>query len=68
MARIELYEHITKVYADLIKNEVLLRYPNFYFEHGVIMYDYDNEIYVYKGYTEEEIAILTEAAKALQQN
>ena len=68
MAKIELYEHITKVYADLIKNEVLLKYPNFYFEHGVIMYDYDSEIYVYKGYTEEEIQILEEVANALQRN
>ena len=68
MAKIELYEHITRRYADLIKNEVLLKYPNFYFEHGLIMYDYDSERYVYKGYTDEEIAILQEVASSLQHN
>ena len=53
---------VTQAYASLIKNEVLLKYPNFFFEKGAIVYDYDREIYVFKGYTEEELFILAEAA------
>jgi hypothetical protein len=61
-------EHITQAYASLIKQVVQLKYPNFYFERGVIMYDYDNETYVYLGYTETEMQILKEAAIAVQRN
>jgi len=69
MTNTELFgQHITQAYASLIKQEVQLKYPNFYFERGVIMYDYDNEIYLYMGYTEEEMQILREAASKLQKN
>ena len=59
---------VTQTYAGLIKNEVLLKYPNFFFERGSITYDYDNEIYMYVGYSEEEQRILSEAAKSLLSN
>jgi hypothetical protein len=59
---------VTQMYSSLIKNEVLLKYPNFFFERGSITYDYDNEIYVYVGYSEEEQRILREAAKNLVRN
>ena len=59
---------VTQTYAGLIKNEVLLKYPNFFFERGSITYDYDNEIYMYVGYSEEEQLILSEAAKSLLSN
>ena len=58
----------TQMYASLIKHEVLLKYPNFFFERGSITYDFDNEMYVYMGYSEEEILILKEAAKNLVRN
>ena len=60
--------HVTQAYASLIKNEIQLRYPNFYFERGVILYDYDQELYVYIGYTEEELRILNEIASSLMKN
>lgn len=59
---------MTQAYATLIKNEVLLKYPNFFFERGSILYDYDNEIYVYMGYSDEELRILKEAAQSLLHN
>jgi hypothetical protein len=59
---------VTQMYSSLIKNEVLLKYPNFFFERGSITYDYDNETYVYVGYSEEEQRILREAAKNLVRN
>ncbi len=59
---------ITQAYASLIKNEVLLKYPNFFFERGSIIYDYDNETYVYMGYSDEELRILKEAAQNLLHN
>ena len=59
---------VTQMYSSLIKNEVLLKYPNFFFERGSITYDYDNETYVYVGYSEEEQRILKEAAKNLVRN
>ena len=59
---------VTQTYAGLIKNEVLLKYPNFFFERGSITYDYDNEIYVYLGYSDDEQRILKEAAKNLVMN
>ena len=66
MTNTELFgQHITQAYASLIKHEVQLKYPNFYFERGLIMYDYDNETYVYMGYTEEEMQILKEVASSL---
>ena len=61
-------QHVTQAYASLIKSEVQLKYPNFFFERGVILYDYDHEIYVYLGYSEEEQKILNEAAKKLLRN
>ena len=61
-------QHITQAYASLIRNEVQLKYPNFFFEKGVILYDYDNEIYVYLGYSDEEMVILKEVARSLQKN
>jgi hypothetical protein len=61
-------EHVTQAYASLIKSEVQLKYPNFYFERGVILYDYDHEIYVYMGFTDEEQKILHEAARQLRVN
>ena len=60
--------HVTKAYASLIKNEIQLKYPNFFFEKGVILYDYDQELYVYIGYTEEELSILREIASTLLKN
>ncbi len=60
--------HVTQAYASLIKNEVQLKYPNFFFEKGVILYDYDHELYVYIGYTEEELRILNEVANTLMKN
>ncbi len=60
--------HVTQAYTSLIKNEVQLKYPNFYFERGVIMYDYDHETYVYLGYSVEEQKILNEIAKSLLRN
>jgi len=59
---------VTQMYASLIKNEVLLKYPNFFFERGSILYDYDNETYIYMGYSEEEQKILSEAAGNLVKN
>ncbi|MDQ3052203.1 MAG: hypothetical protein M3Q95_15100 [Bacteroidota bacterium] len=59
---------VTQMYACLIKNEVLLKYPNFFFERGMILYDYDNETYVYSGYSEEEQRILKEAATKILRN
>ncbi len=59
---------VTQSYASLIKNQVLLKYPNFFFERGSIVYDYDTETYVYLGYSEEEQSILKEAAKSLVKN
>jgi len=56
------------MYANLIKNEVLLKYPNFFFERGSILYDYDNENYIYMGYSEEERKILAEVARSLKIN
>lgn len=63
---IDLY--ITKMYVSLIKNEVQQRYPDFYFDRGVIIYDYDRERYVYSGFSSEEQRILQEAEKALLRN
>jgi hypothetical protein len=60
--------HITQAYASLIKSEVLVKYPHFFFEKGAISYDYDNEMYVYSGFSSEEIAILKEAEKTLLQH
>ena len=60
--------HVTQAYASLIKNEVQVKYPNFYFEKGVILYDYDQELYVYIGYTEDELRILREVATSLLKN
>jgi len=59
---------VTQMYANLIKNEVLLKYPNFFFERGSILYDYDNENYIYMGYSEEERKILAEVARSLKIN
>ena len=60
--------HVTQAYASLIKSEVQVKYPNFYFEKGVILYDYDQELYVYIGYTEDELRILREVATSLLKN
>jgi hypothetical protein len=60
--------HVTAAYASIIKNQVQLKYPNFFFERGVILYDYDQELYVYIGYTEEELCILREVASSLLKN
>ena len=60
--------HVTQAYASLIKSEVNLKYPNFYFERGNILYDYDQELYVYIGYTEDELRILREIATSLLKN
>lgn len=60
--------HVTQAYASLIKNEVQLKYPNFFFERGMILYDYDQELYVYLGYTEDELRILKEIASTLDKN
>ncbi len=59
---------ITNTYVSLIRNEVKLRYPDFYFERGVIVYDYESEMYVYSGFSSEEQRILREAEKALLAN
>jgi hypothetical protein len=61
-------ELVTKAYINQIKNEVLLKYPNFFFEKGSIVYDYDRELYMYKGYSDEELFILAEAASKLKAN
>ena len=61
-------QHVTQAYASLIKSEIQLKYPNFFFERGVILYDYDFETYIYQGYSEEEQRILREIAKSLQIN
>ncbi len=59
---------ITNTYVSLIRNEVKLRYPDFYFERGVIVYDYESEMYVYSGFSSEEQRILREAERALLAN
>lgn len=59
---------VTQSYACLIRNEVLLKYPNFFFDKGVIWYDYDTETYIYTGYSDEELKIIQEAVKSLQKN
>jgi hypothetical protein len=61
-------QHVTQAYACLIKTEVQLKYPNFYFEKGAVIYDYDTETYMYLGYSDEELKIIMEAAEALQHN
>jgi len=69
MTNTELFgEHITQAYASLIKSKVQLKYPNFFFEKGAVVYDYDNEVYNYVGYSDAELRIIMEAAASLQKN
>ena len=53
---------VTQAYVNQVKNEVLLKYPNFFFEKGRIVYDYDRELYLFIGFDDEELFILAEAA------
>jgi len=69
MSNTELFgEHITQAYASLIKSEVQLKYPNFFFEKGAVLYDYDTETYIYTGYSDDELKIILEAVAKLQSN
>jgi hypothetical protein len=61
-------EIVTKAYTNRIKYQVLLKYPNFFFEKGAIIYDYDREIYVFRGFSDEELLILAEAASKIENN
>jgi hypothetical protein len=61
-------EIATRAYVSRIKNEVLLRYPNFFFEKGAIIYDYDHEIYVFRGFDEDELFILAKVASEMEEN
>jgi len=60
--------YVTRTYVSLIKNEVQLKYPNFFFERGKIFYDYDLEKYIYSGFSSDEQCILKEAEQALYRN
>ena len=69
MSNTELFgEHITQAYASLVKSEVQLKYPNFFFEKGAVLYDYDTETYIYTGYSDDELKIILEAVAKLQSN
>ena len=59
---------VTRFFVEIMRSEVHLHYPNFYFEKGMILYDFDNERYVYTGYSEEETSILNEVARSLKRN
>ena len=59
---------VTKAYSTLVKQQVQLKYPNFYFEKGAILYDYDHEHYVYLGYDADELRIIMDAAASVIKN
>ena len=59
-------EIATRAYVSRIKNEVLLRYPNFFFEKGAIIYDYDREIYIFKGFDDDELFILARVVSEIE--
>ncbi len=56
---------ITEAYSHMIKTEMQKQYPDFYFEKGAIIYDYDSESYVCVGYSEAETRILNDIAQRL---
>lgn len=57
---------VTEAYAHMIKSKVQEKFPDFYFEKGAIIYDYNSESYVCVGYSDEEILILQDIAKNLE--
>jgi len=59
---------ITEAYAHMIKVEMQKQYPDFYFEKGAIIYDYDTESYVCVGFSDEEKHILEDIAKNIARN
>ena len=56
---------VTGIYTNLLKNIIKVKYPNFFFERGHIVYDFENERYIYSGYSGDEQRILKEAESAL---
>lgn len=56
---------ITEAYAHMIKTEMQQKYPDFYFEKGAIIYDYDQETYVCVGYSDAETQILNDIAQRI---
>lgn len=56
---------VTGIYTNLLKNIIKVKYPNFFFERGRIIYDNENERYIYSGYSGDEQRIINEAESAL---
>jgi hypothetical protein len=56
---------VTEAYAHIIKSKMQEKFPDFYFEKGAIIYDYDAETYVCVGYSEDETCILNSIAQGI---
>ena len=59
---------VTEAYSHMIKTEMQKQYPDFYFEKGAIIYDYDSESYECVGFSDEEKRILEDIAKNIAQS
>ena len=59
---------ITEAYAHMIKTKMQEKYPDFYFEKGAIIYDYDQETYVCVGYSDSETRILNDIAQRISKS
>ncbi|MBL0339439.1 MAG: hypothetical protein IPP71_00045 [Bacteroidetes bacterium] len=54
---------VTQAYAHMMKSKMQEKFPDFYFEKGPVIYDYDAETYVRVGYSEDETSILNAIAQ-----